>query len=75
MLTGVDEIFMGKLYVPKPPKRRSNRISKSNIINHTLFKSLSISKRLVSLTSHQTSNVFLAMTLPYRCLFIINVAF
>ena len=48
---------MGRLYVPKPPKKRSNGVAKSKIIARAVFDALSMSKTLVPVTSRQISRV------------------
>ncbi len=45
--TGLDERYMGRLYVPKAPKKRSDCFSKSKIIARAVFGSLFTSKKFV----------------------------
>jgi len=49
--------FYGRLYVPKPPKKRSDCVSKSKIIARTVFGSLFTSKELVPVASRRISSV------------------
>ncbi len=56
-LAELKEYFMGRLYVPKAPKKRSDCLSKSKIIARAVFGSLSASKRLVPVASRRISSV------------------
>ena len=57
VLADLDEQFMGRLYVPKPPKKRSDCVAKSKIIARAVFGALSTSKILVPVASRQISRV------------------
>lgn len=73
-LLALDENFMGRIYVPKPPKKRSNWFSKSKIIARTVFNSLSSSKKLVPVASRRISSVCFPFNSP-RLLIIASSSF
>ena len=71
---------MGRLYVPKPPKKRKNGVAKSKIIARAVFDALSISKTLVPVASRPIPRVcpplYLAITfLVMRFLFHLTFSF
>lgn len=57
VLHSVDERFMGRIYVPKPPRKRKNWISKSTVIARAVFGSLSTSKGLIPVASRRIPSV------------------
>ena len=57
VLVGLDKELMGRLYVPKPPKKRNNGIAKSKIIARAVFDALSMSRTLVPVASRRISRV------------------
>lgn len=57
VLHSLDERFMGRIYVPKPPKKRKNWISKSTVIARAVFDSLSTSKELGPVVSRRIPSV------------------
>jgi len=57
LLTGLDERFMGRLYVLKAPKKRSDCFPKSKIIARAVCGSLFPSKKLVTVASRRILSV------------------
>ena len=57
LLAGLDDCFMGRLYVPKAPKKRSDFLSRSKIIARTVFGPLRASKKFVPVASRRISSV------------------
>ena len=70
---GLDENFMGRLNVPKPPKKRGDCVAKSKIIARAVFGALSTSKTLAPVASRRISRVcppsYLAMFFPCYAVF------
>ncbi len=56
-LARLDKYFMGRLHVPKAPKKQSNCFYKSRIIVRAVLSSLSASKKLVPVASRRISSV------------------
>ena len=57
VLAGLDGKLMGRLYVPKPPKKRSDGGAKSRIIARAVFGALSMSKTLAPVAARQIPKV------------------
>ena len=56
-LAGLDKRQMGRLYVPKPPKKRKDGVAKSKIIARAVFDAVSMSRTLDPVASRLISRV------------------